>query len=97
MTSTEGLAATCAAAFVLPNLANWNWKPVSFLVKEGTNNKTLGIIVFACSREVGNSLFRCSKPKDMGVMSTICLRHIEVNVRNQFFFTCFAFVCNEEG
>ena len=27
VTSTEGLTATCAAAFGLSNLANWNWKP----------------------------------------------------------------------
>ena len=35
----------------------------SFLVKEGTNNKTLDIILFACSRGVGNSWFRGVGPR----------------------------------
>jgi len=33
---------------------------ISFLVKEGSNNKKLDIILFACSRGVGKSLFHCS-------------------------------------
>ena len=72
-----------------------NFLNASFLVKEGTNNKTLDIIIFACSRGGGKSLFDCSRPKDTEVMG-VCLRHIEVIVRNQFFFTNFTFVCSEE-
>ena len=45
----------------------------SFLVKERANNKTLDIILFACSEGVGKSLFRYSRPKNTEVMS-ICLR-----------------------
>ena len=37
-------------------------------MKEGTNNKTLDIILFACSRGVGNSLLHCSRPKGMKVI-----------------------------
>ena len=33
--STEGLTATCAAAFGLPNLTNWNWR----LKEDLANNK----------------------------------------------------------
>ena len=36
----------------------------SFLVKEGTNDKTLDITLFARSRAVGKYLFRCSRPND---------------------------------
>ena len=46
----------------------------SFLVKGGTSNKNLDIILFAYSRGVGKSC--CSRPKDTQVMC-ICLRHIE--------------------
>ena len=66
-----------------------------FLVKEGNNNKILAIILFVCSRGVGKSLFRCSRPKDTDVMS-ICLCHIEVIVHDQFFFVNFVFSCNED-
>ena len=41
-----------------------NFLNVSFLVKEGHNNKNLDIILFAYSRGVRKSLFRCSRPKD---------------------------------
>ena len=53
------------------------------------------MILFACSRGVGKSLFRCSRPKDTYVMSA-CLRTVEVIIRDRFFFTNFTFVCNEE-
>ena len=52
-------------------------------MKEGTNNNTLDILLFACSRGVGKSLFHCSRPKDTEVMS-ICLRHVEMIVRDRF-------------
>ena len=51
--------------------------------QEGTNNKTLDITFFTCSRGVGKSLFRCSRPKDTEVVS-ICLCHVKAIVRDQF-------------
>ena len=47
-----------------------------FLVKEGTNNKNLDIILFAYSRGVGKSLFCCRGPNDTQVMS-VCLYHVK--------------------
>ena len=35
-----------------------------FLSEKGPNNKNLDITLFACSREVGRSLFRCSRAKN---------------------------------
>ena len=71
----------------------WKIFEPSFLVKEGTNNKTLDVILFACSREVGKSY---SRPKNTEVMS-ICLCHVKAIVCDRFFFMNSAFVCNEEG
>ena len=72
-----------------------NFLNVSFVVKEGSNNKNLDISLFAYSKGVGKSLFCCSRPKDTEVMN-ICLHHVEVFVRNRFFFVNFAFVCSKK-
>ena len=41
------------------------------------------------------SLLRCNRLKDMQYMG-ICLHHVETVVRDQSFFTDFAFVCSED-
>ena len=66
-----------------------------FIEKETSSNKHLDIIWFAYSRGVQKSLFCCSRPKDTPVMG-VCLRHVEIILRDWFFPIDFALVCSEE-
>ena len=60
--------------------------------KKGPIIRTL----FAYSRGAGASLFWCGRHKDTQVMGT-CLGHVEVFIRDRFFFMNFVFECSEEG
>ena len=69
-----------------------NFDNNSFLLKEGSNNKNLDIILFACSRGVKNICFVTVDPR-------ICKLWVFVEkiIHNRFLFINFAVVCSEEG